>query len=859
MFRDIYIKILIGGGILILLSNSPLKATHIVGGEFELIHIDGYRYHLRLIQYFDDVNGNPAAEDQEIRVRTFTKRDNSPIELITLRNLGSTYVPYTNIECTIDELVTRRIVYSAYITLSPDVYNDARGYYVAWERCCRNNIINNIRRPEATGQTFYLEFPPVVKFGEPFINSSPILFPPLSDYACIHDFYYVDFTGYDPDGDSLVYSIAHPIAGYSSADDPAPIPRAYPYPLVVWSEGISTAASIPGNPPLDVSPDGLLTVVPEESGLFVFSVLCKEYREGRKIGEVRRDFQMLVIDCPDPGIPPEIKVKAPGSETFVTELDTLEFSFNDEKCLDFMVKDRDGDEPISLRVKPVNFRAPTDTLLSVTQGMISSPTDSMLVELCFPDCPYTRDKPYVVDLIAGDDACPLPLLDTVRMVVDQKPPPNNRAYFTNVQSIYTYNIREGEIIELEITGIDVDMDSMEVLVTAEDFILEEYNMQIDTITNVPGDLALRFYWNSDCQKYDFNKMTSFDILFTLDDLDYCLYEDPDYLRININVELPPNTAPFITTSFDNDSVAMKILDQLTEQVTGHDDDGDEVSISAQGIGFDLPESGFSFTDKSGIKEITSDFSWILECETLDPRTAQDLEVLFVVEDHDKCKIDNADSLFMKFNALLPDNEKPYLYSPNFPDGRIELMVGDEMTAILEGTDQDNDSLTLTVLYGTKAINDFNLSFTPVSGKGAVQTTLEWTTLCEYLTEDYTDRGIDLQFLLEDDRCYVADADTLDLRIVLKDIEVDTGPFVPPNVFTPNGDIYNEFFSLPELPLDNCFSQFQYITIQNRYGREVFFSTNREFKWNGDNVSNGVYYYLLKFSKWEYKGIVSVLY
>jgi hypothetical protein len=855
------IKYLLLITLVFLVSAGSSVATHIVGGEFELIHIRDDVYQLNLIQYFDNVNGDPGAEDPEITARIFRKSDNHAMRLVTLPHSGFTFVPYTNIECTVDELETKRILYSTYITLPPEEYNDPYGYYIAWERCCRNNIITNIEQPGLTGQTFYLEFPPVVKDGEPFINSSPILFPPLSDYACINEFYYVDFTGYDPDGDSLVYSMAHPIAGHSSADpgNIAPTPRPAPYPLVVWSKGISTSQSVPGNPPLNISEDGLLTVIPSESGLFVFSVLCEEYRDSVKIGEVRRDFQLFVLDCPDPGIPPEITVKPPGEDKYISKLDTLHFSFNDEKCLDFMVKDRDGNEPISLRVKPVNFKAPTDTLLSVTQGYVRSDTDSLIFEICFPDCPFVRDKPYIVDLIAMDDACPLPLLDTARMIIDQKPPPNVPAYFTNPQPLYTFNIREGEIIELDITAIDADNDSMVYEIETDDFLLDTYNMQIKTVENVPGDLKLTFYWDSDCQKYDFNVRTSFDILFTLDDNDYCLYEDPDHLRIQINVELPPNTKPYLTTTFDSDSLTLNILDQLTGQITGRDDDGDEIRLRAEGVHFNLEEAGFSTFDLYGISEITSDFTWELGCNTINPNVRSDFEVLFSVEDHDKCKIDNGDSITVKFTALLPDNAKPQLSSSNYPEGYVELSVGDQMNVQLEGFDSDNDSLFLTVLSGIENITDYNFVFSPVTGRGTVETSLNWATVCEYLNEGASDHQIDFQFLLADDMCYVADADTMDLTIVLKDKEVEIDPFRPPNVITPNHDAYNEFFTLPDLPEDNCWSQFEYITIQNRYGKEVYFSSDRDFKWNGGNVGSGEYFYFLKFTRWEYKGILSILY
>ncbi len=105
--------------------------------------------------------------------------------------------------------------------LSDSRFNDPQGYYIVWERCCRNYAITNIysENPDvssrAAGQTFYLEFPPVVKNGQPFYNSSPRLFPPLNDYACPRKPYYVDFAGIDDDGDSLVYSLVTPLTTHS--------------------------------------------------------------------------------------------------------------------------------------------------------------------------------------------------------------------------------------------------------------------------------------------------------------------------------------------------------------------------------------------------------------------------------------------------------------------------------------------------------------------------------------------------------------------------------------------------------------------------------------------------------------------
>ena len=48
-------------------------ATHIVGGEFEIIHLKDFDYQLNLVQYFDVVNGNPFAEDSAVVLLSFAK------------------------------------------------------------------------------------------------------------------------------------------------------------------------------------------------------------------------------------------------------------------------------------------------------------------------------------------------------------------------------------------------------------------------------------------------------------------------------------------------------------------------------------------------------------------------------------------------------------------------------------------------------------------------------------------------------------------------------------------------------------------------------------------------------------------
>ncbi len=94
--------------------------------------------------------------------------------------------------------------------------------------------------------------------------------------------------------------------------------------------------------------------------------------------------------------------------------------------------------------------------------------------------------------------------------------------------------------------------------------------------------------------------------------------------------------------------------------------------------------------------------------------------------------------------------------------------------------------------------------------------------------------------------------------------------VIPNVFTPNGDGFNDTFQMKE----KAASGFKTIdllevylsdalVVFDRWGRKVYEKNNyRSGDWNGDHLSDGVYYYLFKghgpYNDEVYKGAVTIL-
>ncbi|PKK35671.1 hypothetical protein BWI96_15265 [Siphonobacter sp. SORGH_AS_0500] len=322
-------------GISLLLWLTPQAwANHIVGGNFEMVATASTpgKYNLYLNLFFDEVGGVNTGKEQSIVVSIFRKSDNNRMLNIRMYLESTTPLQYTNPSCAeARSLETSILRYAAPLDLSPDNYADAQGYYVAWERCCRNTSIDNILTPGRSGIVFYLEFPALRLNGQNFLDSSPAFAHPNGEYICINRPFTLNFGATDADGDELRYSMVTPYMGYSSQGQPNPaLPQSSPYPPLQWAAGFSDQAAIPGAPALGVNAStGVLSVTATQRGLFVFSVQVDEYRNGQKIGSVRRDFQLLVVDCPDNTLPdPVITLKDKPNQP-VKELEICENGFLD--------------------------------------------------------------------------------------------------------------------------------------------------------------------------------------------------------------------------------------------------------------------------------------------------------------------------------------------------------------------------------------------------------------------------------------------------------------------------------------------------------------------------------------------------
>ena len=169
---------------------TPLAyANHIVGGELQMKPAGSpNRFEISLIQFWDQNNliiptaTTDGNRDVTAYLYVYQKSNRRYKATVTLDYINSEQITYQNRACANSRSLNTSIGhYKGTIFLDPAIYNDPGGYYIAWERCCRNSDINNIEKPGDNGMVFYLEFPPL---STP--NSSPEFVAPNGQYICVN-------------------------------------------------------------------------------------------------------------------------------------------------------------------------------------------------------------------------------------------------------------------------------------------------------------------------------------------------------------------------------------------------------------------------------------------------------------------------------------------------------------------------------------------------------------------------------------------------------------------------------------------------------------------------------------------------
>jgi gliding motility-associated-like protein len=318
---------------LFVLCSMPIFATHFVGGDFQICQTGPNTFEVTLRVYRDCLPGNSTT----ISPTSVFIRDN-----VTNAQVGSSFSMGTVVSQTVltlgDSCYTptgicvEEYVFVKTITLA----DNPNGYYLEWDDCCRNDLIDNLNDPDNDGMTYYVQIPDPALTGG---NCTPDFGSYPSDgYLCIGFDQDIDWGVTDADGDSLVFSLINPF------DEALGGPK--PFATCAWAMGYGLN-NILGNTvqaPMSINSEtGIISCHAEFLGVFVFSVMVKEFRDGVQIGEAVRDVQYKSLACVL-DTPPQIVLE-----------DSVEVYVSDEICVDMYVFDADGTDTIYLGVESIDF------------------------------------------------------------------------------------------------------------------------------------------------------------------------------------------------------------------------------------------------------------------------------------------------------------------------------------------------------------------------------------------------------------------------------------------------------------------------------------------------------------------------
>lgn len=285
------------------------QAAHIVGGVMYYRCLGNNNYEFTVKIYRD---GNPTGPNAagwfDQRAAFGVYRGTTLVSNFTVNpvpdSIGTLLPVVINDPCVYAP--TDAVVYEATYTFTRNLPFVNEGYTVVYQRCCRNNSLDNIVDPGDTGASFYIYLSPAALT---ICNNSPVFnnFPPIA--ICNNRPLIFDHSATDSDGHRLTYSFCSPEmgggpdrtgTGATTFTGVTPNPPSPPnYNPVVFIPPFSTNNPMGGNPQVAIDPlTGLITGTPIRTGQYVVGVCVSEFdASGTLLSVTRRDFQFNVYNC----------------------------------------------------------------------------------------------------------------------------------------------------------------------------------------------------------------------------------------------------------------------------------------------------------------------------------------------------------------------------------------------------------------------------------------------------------------------------------------------------------------------------------------------------------------------------------
>ncbi|MBO9730523.1 MAG: gliding motility-associated C-terminal domain-containing protein [Chitinophaga sp.] len=190
-------------------------------------------------------------------------------------------------------------------TTTITVPDNKDGYTIAFQSCCRDPFMLNIVAEPindgsgdlGTGATYYTDIPGSNLGAQN--NSSPTFNKEEATLVCADKKFTYDFSATDPDGDALTYEFCDAYKGgglTDGRDNTPPASANPPYQFVTYTSPFSGSSPLGLNVQIDPK-TGIISGIAPAAGKYVVTVCVNEYRNGKKIGTLRKDFHINITTC----------------------------------------------------------------------------------------------------------------------------------------------------------------------------------------------------------------------------------------------------------------------------------------------------------------------------------------------------------------------------------------------------------------------------------------------------------------------------------------------------------------------------------------------------------------------------------
>jgi gliding motility-associated-like protein len=279
------------------------SASHIAGGDMTYTYLGDslsfHRYRVTLTIYEDCTLGIPKVIAQDNPAFLAVYPGVTPFQLIrtdsVLYSSSTLFDRMINSSCGTSK-VPGCMLKKTFI-MHYALPSNSNGYFIVYDRCCRNGNVTNVTASDRMGITLYCTIPPA-----PLHNTSAVFRNDPVQNAGLNKSFYIDFSATDADGDSLSYELSPALNGADQSDVKPWPPYAPPFDAATYISPFTFDNPVASNSPVHLDPNtGMLTGIATQAGMYLLAVSCSEWRGGVLINMVRREMELTVATPSAPG------------------------------------------------------------------------------------------------------------------------------------------------------------------------------------------------------------------------------------------------------------------------------------------------------------------------------------------------------------------------------------------------------------------------------------------------------------------------------------------------------------------------------------------------------------------------------